>query len=96
MNYRIEWISTPVLLLALVLPVVAPPFALIGLLIIAVGALASLVAAAGLVLATPFLLARFIRRHHAERQRASEGSRRAHRLTEPAVAPLANPTAARS
>ena len=74
MKYGFEW--TPGIVLAgavLVLPL-APPFALIGLVVVALAAVAALVALAGAVLATPYLLVRTIRRRLAERDRSTEGS----------------------
>jgi hypothetical protein len=73
MSYRFEWIPGPVLLGALLLPLVAPPLAMVGLLVVALAALAALVALAGAVLATPYLLARSLRRHLAERPRSTKG-----------------------
>jgi cobalamin biosynthesis protein CobD/CbiB len=72
--YRIEWIPGTVLLgLVVVLPLV-PAFAMIGVLIVALAAVAALAALAGVVLATPYLLARSLRRHLAERHQATEAS----------------------
>ena len=103
MNYRIEWIPGPVLLGAVLLPVIIPPFALIGLVVVALAALAALVALAGAILATPYLLVRSLRRHLAERRRSTEGSgpvaraiAQAGRATQQSGVPaLANPTRAR-
>jgi hypothetical protein len=74
MSYTAEWIPTPIGLGAVLLPLIVPPFALIGLVVVALAALAALVALAGAVLATPYLLVRFLRRHVAERRRSTEGS----------------------
>jgi hypothetical protein len=72
--YGIEWKPGVVLLGAvLVLPLV-PSFALIGVVVVALAAVAALVALAGAVLATPYLLVRSLRRHLAERHQSSEGS----------------------
>jgi hypothetical protein len=72
--YRMEWIPGTVLLgLVVVLPLV-PAFAMIGVLIVALAAVAALVALAGVVLATPYLLARSLRRHLAERHQLTEAS----------------------
>jgi hypothetical protein len=56
---------------AMLIPLIVPPFALIGL---AVVALAALVALAGAVLATPYLLVRSLRRRHAEPRRSTKAS----------------------
>jgi Flp pilus assembly protein TadB len=57
----------------LVLPFV-PGFALIVLVVVAIAAVAALVALAGAILATPYLLARTVRRRLAERHEETEGS----------------------
>jgi hypothetical protein len=93
----------PIVLGAVLLPLIAPPFALIGLAVVALAALAALVALAGAVLAAPYVLVRFLRRHLAERRRSTEGSgpvarviAQAGRATQQSgVAALANPTTAR-
>jgi hypothetical protein len=73
-NYGFEWTPGLVLLgTVLVLPI-APPFALIGLVVVALAAVAALVALAGAVLATPYLLVRSVRRRLAERDQSTEGS----------------------
>ena len=72
MKYGFEW--TPGLLLVgavLVLPLV-PSFAMIGLVVVALAAVASLVALAGAVLVTPYLLVRSRRRRLAERHQSME------------------------
>ena len=67
MKYGFEWTPGIVLLgLVIVLPLV-PSFALIGLVVVALAAVAALVALAGAVLATPYLLVRTVRRRLAER-----------------------------
>jgi hypothetical protein len=74
MRYGFEW--TPgifVLGLVVVLPL-APGFAMIGLAIVALVAVAALVALTGAVLATPYLLVRTVRRRLAERNLSAEGS----------------------
>jgi hypothetical protein len=72
--YRFEWMPGLVLLgMVLVLPL-APSFALIGLVVVALAAVAALVALAGAVLAMPYLLVRSLRRRLAERHQATEGS----------------------
>jgi Flp pilus assembly protein protease CpaA len=59
--------------MVLVLPLV-PSFALIGLVVVALAAVAALVALAGAVLAMPYLLVRSLRRRLAERHQSTEGS----------------------
>jgi hypothetical protein len=73
MSYGLEWMPAVVLVGALVLLIV-PAFALIGLAVLALAALAALVALAGAILASPYLLARTLRRRLAERQQATQGS----------------------
>jgi hypothetical protein len=74
MSYRFEWLPGPVLLgMVIVLPLV-PPFALIGLIVVALAAVAAIVALAGAVLATPYLLLRTARRRLAGRHQSTEGS----------------------
>jgi hypothetical protein len=63
MSYSPEWAAGPVLLGALVVFPLAPPFALIALGVVALAALAALVALAALILASPYLLVRGARRH---------------------------------
>ena len=74
MKYGIEWTPGIVLLGAVVVLPLAPPFALIGLVVVALVAVAALVALAGAVLATPYLLVRTVRRRLAERNPSTEGS----------------------
>jgi hypothetical protein len=73
MSYAIEWAPGPVVLGAVLLPLIVPPFALIGLVVVALAAVAALVALAGAMLATPYLLARTVRRRLAEHN-SREGS----------------------
>jgi hypothetical protein len=61
MSYGFEWMPAVVLVGALVLLMV-PAFALIGLVVVALAAVAALVVLAGTILATPYLLARTLRR----------------------------------
>jgi hypothetical protein len=104
MSYATEWIPGPIVLGALLLPVIAPAFAMIGVLVVALAALAALVALAGAVLATPYLLARSIRQRLAERPRSTESSGAVARVIAQAekatqqsgAAALANPATARS
>ena len=73
MSYGFEWMPAVVLGGAFVLLIV-PSFALIGLLIVALAAVAALVALAGAIIASPFLLARTLRRRLAERHESTQGS----------------------
>jgi hypothetical protein len=74
MSYGFEWIPGPVLLgTVLVLPI-APSFALIGLVVLALATVAALVALAGAILASPYLLVRTLRRRLAERHQSTQGS----------------------
>ena len=68
MTYAFEWIPGPLLLGMVLLPLLVPSFALIGLVVIALAAVAALVAVAGAVLAMPYLLARSLRRRLAGRR----------------------------
>jgi positive regulator of sigma E activity len=65
--YGLDWIPGGVLLGAVLLLLIVPPFALIALAVVALVAVAALVALAGAVLAMPFLLVRTVRRRLAER-----------------------------
>jgi uncharacterized membrane protein len=73
MSYGFEWMPAVVLLGGLVLLIV-PAFALIGLVVVALAAVAAIVALAGAILASPYLLARTLRRRVAERHQSTEGS----------------------
>jgi hypothetical protein len=73
-KYGFEWTPGLVILGAvLVLPVV-PHFALIGLVVVALAAVAALVALAGAILATPYLLVRSLRRRLAARHQSTKGA----------------------
>jgi uncharacterized membrane protein len=61
MSYRPEWIGAPVVLGAVLLPLIVPPFALIALFVVAVVVVAAIVALVAAIVASPFLLARHIR-----------------------------------
>jgi hypothetical protein len=65
-TYGFEWIPGPLLLGIVLLPLVVPSFALIGLVVIALAAVAALVALAVGILATPYLLVRSLRRRVAD------------------------------
>jgi hypothetical protein len=103
MKYGFEWTPGLVVLGMVVVLPLAPPFALIAVAVLALAALAALVALAGAVLASPYLLARSLRRHLEERHRQAEGSRSVTRVIAQAgratqqsgVAALASPTTAR-
>ena len=91
MRYGFEW--TPgifVLGLVVVLPL-APGFAMIALVVVALAAVAALVALAAAVVATPYLLVRTVRRRLAERNQSTEGS-----VPMATAIALAGPTTARS
>lgn len=100
MSYAIEWIPAPLVLGAVLLPLIVGPFALIALMVVTLAVLAALVALAGTVLATPYLLIRSLHRHRAEPRRSTEGSgpvARVPRTThQSGVAAFANPTTART
>jgi hypothetical protein len=74
MSYGYEWIPGPVLLGTVLVLLLVPGFALIGLVIVALAAVAALVALAGAILATPYLLARTVRHRLAERHGQAHGS----------------------
>ena len=65
--YRFEWIPGPLALGLVLIPLVVPPFAMIGLLVVTVAAVAAVAALAAAVLASPYLLVRAVRRHLAGR-----------------------------
>ena len=74
MKYGFEWTPGLVLLGAVVVLPLAPSFAMIGLVVVALAAVAALVALAGAVLAMPYLLVRSLRRRLAERHQSTESS----------------------
>jgi positive regulator of sigma E activity len=74
MSYGFEWIPGPVLLGTVLVLLLVPGFALIGLVVVALAAVAALVALAGAVLAMPYLLVRSLRRRLAERHQSREVS----------------------
>jgi hypothetical protein len=104
MTYGLEWIPGVAFVWTVVVFLVVPPFALIGLMVVATGALAALVALAGAVLATPYLLVRFLHRRLAERRHPTERAAAiASAFAQPAratnrsgVAVLTEPTTSRS
>ena len=74
MSYGFEWIPGTVLLAAVVLLPLAPAFAMIGLLVVALAAVAALIALAGAIVAMPFLVARTVHRRFRERQQPTQRS----------------------
>jgi positive regulator of sigma E activity len=90
-KYGIEWLPGAGLLGAVLVLLIVPSFALIGLVVVALGAAAALVALAGAILATPYLVVRSLRRRLAERHRSTEGS-----VPIATTIALAGPTTARS
>ena len=73
MSYGFEWMPAVVLVGALVVLMV-PAFALIGLAVLALAAVAALVALGAAIVASPYLLARTVRRRLAERHQSTQGS----------------------
>jgi hypothetical protein len=94
MSYWPEW-SAPLVLGALLLPLIVPSFALIALMVVAVAAVAALAVLAGAILATPYLLVRTLRRRLAERHGSSERSGPIAAAIAQATTALTEPTAAR-
>jgi hypothetical protein len=73
-KYGIEWAPGVVFLGTVVVFLLVPSFALIGLVVVALAAVAALLALAGAVLAMPYLLVRSVRRRLAERHESTEAS----------------------
>jgi hypothetical protein len=73
-KYGFEWTPGLVLVGAVLVLPLAPGFAMIGLVVVALAALAALVALAGAIVAAPYLLVRTLQRRVAERQPSPEGS----------------------
>lgn len=67
MTYSFEWMLGPAVLGIVLLPLVVPSFALIGVMVMALAAVAALVALAGAIFAMPYLLVRSLRRRVSER-----------------------------
>ena len=89
MRYGFEWTPGIVLLGAVVVFPLVPPFAMIALVVVAVLAIAALVALAGVILASPYLLVRAIR-HRLEARRGIAATRAAHATpTPPRCCPVA-------
>jgi hypothetical protein len=80
-KYGFEWAPGLVFLGTVLVLLIVPPFALIGLVVVALAAVAALVA-------TPYLLVRTLRRRLAERHRSTEDS-----VPMATTIPLAAPTA---
>jgi hypothetical protein len=74
MNYAFEWKPGLVLLGTLLVLPLAPPFALIAVVVLALAAVAAVVALAGAVLASPYFVVRHVRRRLAERHQSTEAS----------------------
>lgn len=74
MKYGFEWTPGLVLVGMVVILPLAPPFAMIAVAILALCALAAVVALAGALLASPYLLFRSLRRHFAEPRQSPERS----------------------
>jgi hypothetical protein len=91
MSYRFEWMPGAVPLGTVLVLLIVPSFALIGLVVVALVAIAALVALAGAMFATPYLLVRTLRRRLAERHQSTKGSV----PIATAITALAGPTAAR-
>jgi membrane protein implicated in regulation of membrane protease activity len=75
MSYGFEWMPA-VVLLGVFVVLMVPAFALIGLVVLALAAVAALVALAGTIIASPYLLARTLRRRLAERHQSTQRSAR--------------------
>jgi hypothetical protein len=93
-KYGSEWTPGLVVFGTVLVFLIVPSFALIGLAAVALAAVAALVALAGAVFAMPFLLVRSLRRRLAERDRSTGGS--VPIATTVAQAALAGPPIARS
>jgi hypothetical protein len=74
MSYASEWTAGPIVVGGLLLVLIVPSFALIGVLVVALAAVAALVVLAGAILASPYLLVRTVRRRLAERHQSTECS----------------------
>jgi hypothetical protein len=104
MSYGFEWIPGVALVGTVFVFLIVPPFALIGLMVVAGAVLAALVALAGAVLTTPYLLVRFLYRRLAERRHSTERTaaiasaiaQTARATNRSGVAALTEPTTARS
>jgi positive regulator of sigma E activity len=90
MSYGIEWTAGPVVLGGTLLLLLVPGFALIAVVILALAAVAAVIALAGAILASPYLIVRTLRRRHAARHQADEESLPEARPTAGALTALAN------
>ena len=103
MSYRIEWVAGVGLFGAVLLPLIAPAFALIGIALVAAVVVAALAALAGAMLALPYLVVRSLHRLLTEQRRSTERSgpvagviaRTGTATRQSGVAVLANATTAR-
>jgi hypothetical protein len=75
-KYGVEWLPGTALLAAVVVLPLVPGFALIGVVVVALVAITALVALAGALLASPYLIVRTVRRRLAERRESTDGSAR--------------------
>jgi positive regulator of sigma E activity len=66
-GYGVDWIPGTAALGGVLLLLIVPPFALIAVALLAVAAVAALIALAGAILASPYLIVRSARRRLAER-----------------------------
>ena len=73
MSYGFEWMPAVALVGAFIL-LMAPAFAMIGLVAVALAAVVALAVLAGAMLASPYLLARALRRRFAERHQSTQPS----------------------
>jgi hypothetical protein len=89
--YGFEWIPGVGLLGTVLVLLIVPSFALIGLVVVALAAVAAVVALAGAILAAPYLLVRTVRQRLAERH---QSTRRSVPIAT-AITALAGPTTAR-
>jgi hypothetical protein len=89
--YGLEWIPGAVGLGAVLVLLMVPSFALIGLVVVALAAVAAVGALVGAILATPYLLVRTVRRRLAERHESTKSPV----PIATAITALAGPTTAR-
>ena len=90
MSYYVEWIPGLSVLGTVLILLIVPGFALIGLAVVALGAVAALVALAGAVIAMPYLLVRSL----VGASRSGTSQRKARRRSPPqSHGPQAPPTA---
>jgi hypothetical protein len=68
-SFAVEWVPGTAFLGTVLVVLILPSFALIGLVVVALAAVVALVALAGAMLAMPYLLVGFLRRRLAERRR---------------------------